>query len=515
MFEALLAALLLGSVWAYGTAPEPPGWYAGDMHVHRSCGGSPVPLQSIEDGMTAQNLAVVSLLADMGNGEVQDPVTDLPQVGGDASVSRPGRIVHWDAEWHWDATYSNYAHQALGGHIVALGLRQAQQIWEESSYPIFRWAHQQNAIAGFAHLQYLGQGFPQELDCCVPVEYPVEVALGSCDFLDEDVEGGDSAMSAYYRLLNCGLRVGFAGGTDYPCGSTTVLGSVLTYVQTRAPLSYRAWIEGIAAGRTVVSRNGHAEFLALSVNNRATPGDEIKLKGPGTVSVSVKWTAIRPLSGTVEIVCNGAVIASQDASVAENSCSTLNVRAEIARSGWLAARRMGSRGHEVQTGAVYVTVNDAPVRASVDDAAFYLRWMDDLLANTAPGGVWRTYFMVDAEAVRARYQAARDVFARIAAEAGANEPGMAATAGLLSGPVNVAYKNVALEDLENRLDHIERNQIRFKKKVLKLLLLEAISGVGIAALVSLKLLRLTGGLGGFADAAHRVPHCNDDPPASP
>ena len=75
--------------------------------------------------MSAQNLAVVSLLADMGNGEVQNPTTDLPKVNGqDDPVSKSNRIVHWDAEWHWDATYTQYPHQALGGHIVALGLTQ-------------------------------------------------------------------------------------------------------------------------------------------------------------------------------------------------------------------------------------------------------------------------------------------------------------------------------------------------------------------------------------------------------
>ena len=112
--------------------PEPAGWYAGDMHVHRSCGGSPVTVSSIYNTMVSQDLSVISLLADMGNGEVQTPATDLPLVNGkDASVSTAGRIVHWDAEWHWDATYSQYAHQALGGHIVALGLTNASQIWSE------------------------------------------------------------------------------------------------------------------------------------------------------------------------------------------------------------------------------------------------------------------------------------------------------------------------------------------------------------------------------------------------
>ena len=53
------------------------------------------------------------------DGEVQDPITDLPRVtGSDAPESTASRMIHWDTEWHWDATYSNFAHQALGGHIV-------------------------------------------------------------------------------------------------------------------------------------------------------------------------------------------------------------------------------------------------------------------------------------------------------------------------------------------------------------------------------------------------------------
>ena len=98
----------------------------------------------------------------MCNGGVQNAVTDLPLVTGkDASVSTLGRIVHWDAEWHWDATYGQYSNQALGGHLVALGLGEAHQIWEEYTYPILQWADQQNGIAGFVHMQYLDNGIPQ------------------------------------------------------------------------------------------------------------------------------------------------------------------------------------------------------------------------------------------------------------------------------------------------------------------------------------------------------------------
>ena len=155
------------------TGPEPAGWYAGDPHVHRSCGGTPEAVASLQAKMGVNDLACISLLADMGNGEVQNPGTDLPLVNGqDDPISTPGRLVHWDAEWHWDAVYTQYPHQALGGHVLALGLTEAHQIWDEYTYPIFTWARQQNGIAGFAHMQYLDDGIPREPDLLHPDRVP-------------------------------------------------------------------------------------------------------------------------------------------------------------------------------------------------------------------------------------------------------------------------------------------------------------------------------------------------------
>src|SRR4051794_7879684 len=146
----VFSSLLLFSASAlFSQNPEPAGWYAGDMHVHRSCGGSPVAVSTLKSRMGEENLAAMSLLADMGNAEVQNATTDLPKVNGqDEATSTAGRIMHWDAEWHWDATYSQYGHQALGGHLVALGLKESHQIWQESTWPILDWAHKQNGIAG-------------------------------------------------------------------------------------------------------------------------------------------------------------------------------------------------------------------------------------------------------------------------------------------------------------------------------------------------------------------------------
>ncbi|MFZ4790785.1 MAG: DUF4082 domain-containing protein [Candidatus Competibacteraceae bacterium] len=442
-----LAGNPLAADWTWSfTTGDAVVWYAGDMHVHRSCGGPPEEVSSIYDKMSTNNLAVVSLLADMGNGEVQIPLTDLPLVNGQDATppSTPGRLVHWDAEWHWDAIYTQYPHQALGGHVVALGLTEAHQIWEEYTYPIFQWAHQQNpaGIAGFVHMQYLDNvdqnGIPQSLTCCTPIEYPVEVALGAADFIAEDVTGSDSAIQAYYRLLNTGFRPGLAAGSDYPCG-VSELGPLLTYVKVAGgQMTYRNWIEGIKQGRTVISRNGHNEFLDLKMNDSATPGDEIKLAAAGSVQVQINWTANQNLSGTIELVQNGVVIASQPVTAA--TTANLTTPVNFTKSGWLAARRMDGNGHQVHTGAVFVIVNNAPVRASAVDAQFYVQWIDNLLTKTSPGGTWNSYFPTNLAAAQARYQAAKAIYQQIAVEADATAP--SAPAGLNATPTSATQINL-------------------------------------------------------------------------
>ena len=191
---------------------------------------------------------------------------------------------------------------------------------------------------------------------------------------------------------------------------------MLTYGQVAGgQLTYQGWIDAIARGRTVVSRVGHTQFLNLQVNGTATPGDEIRLTGPGDVQVSVEWTVTQSLARTIELVCNGVVVTNKDAQAGPGAPDTLTATVTFTNSGWLCARIMGDNGHEVHTAAVFVTVNGAPVRASTNDANFYVQWMDNLLTNTSPGGVWNSYFPTSLAAAQARYQAAKTVYQQIAA----------------------------------------------------------------------------------------------------
>ncbi len=377
--------------------------------------------------MKTNNLAVISVLADIGNGEVKYAEKDIPFITGqDNPASTPEHIIHWDAEWHYDPEGVTFERKVIGGHLILLGLKHGGLPFAEHTYPILQWAKDQGAIGGYAHMQYLPfglypppDGILQSLDCCAPLEYPVETALGSSAFLMEDVRGGDVALQGYYRILNCGFRPGLAAGTDYSCNGLEPLGTLLTYVRIPGgKLNYDQWVEGVAKGRTVVARNGHKEFLDLKVNDTARPGDEIRLAGKGSVRVRIEWRSLGGAEGRIELVHDGAVVASQTAAVEPGAPVVFEATVDFTHSGWLAARRMDWQGgHQTHTGAVFVIVDSKPIRASSSDAEFFVKWIDNLIEKTSPGGAWNKFFPHDRDSAEKRYREAQTVFERIASEA--------------------------------------------------------------------------------------------------
>ena len=421
-FHVVLLLVVAGFVARAADKPEPQGWFAGDAHVHLDCGvagGLTVTPEDVFTAMKTNDLALVSLLADMGNGEVRDASRDLPKINGtDLPFSTPDRVLHWDAEWHFDPEGVTFEQKVIGGHLILLGLQHGERVFSEYVYPIIELAKKRNAVVGLAHMQYLKNDIPQQLDCCAPLEYPVETALGAVDFLMEDVNGSEAAIQAYYRLLNCGFRPGFAAATDFPCNFHQPIGTQLTYVRPAGgQLSYRGWIEGLKAGRTVVSRNAHREFLDLKVNGDTRPGGEIALTRKAPVRAEVRWSAATPLSGRIELVKNGAVVASREASAAPGKPAVLDTKIDLDDSAWVAARRMDEKGHQLQTGAVYVIVNRAGIRASSADADFFIRFIDNLILRTSPGGAWSGFFAHERDAAQARYRRAKAIYERIAEEA--------------------------------------------------------------------------------------------------
>jgi hypothetical protein len=403
------------------------GWYAGDIHVHRNCGGG-TPVYSVDSltaAMKKNGLSVISVLADMGNGEVYNAETDLKLVTGkDAAQSTPEAIVRWDAEWHWDATYTNFAKQALGGHLVLLGLTQAEQMWAESPYTILEWAKKQNAVRGFAHLEYLNENIPAELNCCIPVDLPVEAALKNIDFVSTDVFGsyspnggsyfGKQSLDVYYRMLNCGIKLGLAAGTDFPCNNFEPLGTVRTYAHVNTNLTYNNWIEAIREGKTVISRLGDKEFIDLKVNGDQAPGASIQFPGKQKINIEVTWNTENGSKGEIEILCNGKVIANAAGGAATpGKPFALKTSYVVDKSSWIAARRVSGNEYHTHTSPVYVYIGGENIMADKEDAMYFVRWIDHILANIANEGKWKKFFPETLDQVRMHYQQARDYYTGI------------------------------------------------------------------------------------------------------
>jgi hypothetical protein len=81
---------------------------------------------------------------------------------------------------------------------------------------------------------------------------------------------------------------------------------------------------------------------------------------------------------------------------------------------------MDETGHQSHTAPVYITVKNSPVRASSEDARYFVKWIDNILVNIAPGGAWNKYFSSDLDTVQKRYLKARDIYEKIMTEASKN-----------------------------------------------------------------------------------------------
>lgn len=387
--------------------PEIPGWYSGYI---LSCHHCPDTVCNFAELMGKNNIDLTSVLTKKGCNFYSYKVDSLKKSGKSLNEQDPEKIVHMDAEWYSEEVAKK--NQQIVSHFALLGLDEILPTNENLSNKILEFAKKQNSVTGFVPLNFNGLEVNAS-NCCLPLDYPVETALGNIDFIAEGSSPNDASIRAYYKLLNCGFKIGLATQTDCKSLNKTS-GNVLTYVQVREkPLTYEKWIEGIKNGRTVISLDGHNEFLDLRANGINTPGDEIRIKGQGDVNVLVRWVASKELTGRIELLCNGKVVVSQAGTARPGSSVILTATQKFIRSGWLSARRVDENGYVSHTAPIYVSVDDQPIRASIDDAKYFITWIDHVLGNISAGGPWYNYFGQDLNVIKQRYEKARDIYIKI------------------------------------------------------------------------------------------------------
>jgi len=195
---------------------------------------------------------------------------------------------------------------------------------------------------------------------CGHTEDPVPILKGLVDALEiRDLRGTDFPTQEWYRYLNCGYRVGVAGGTD-KMGAYCALGWMRTYalLDPSRPFDYEAWAEAVRAGRTF-STTG--PMIDITVEGRRT-GETIELpRSGGTLEVGAVAESAWPL-GQLEIVVNGRVGGAKHA---KQGAKRLRARAKVkvTGSGWIAARCSGWEKHP----GGYIAAHTSPVYVKCGD----------------------------------------------------------------------------------------------------------------------------------------------------
>ncbi len=427
--------------------PSRFGYYSGDHHIHSAgCSHYENPTEGVlpEDmwpQINGEALNVASVLTWGPSYYHQKQFF----TGKDHPLSTPDRLMRYDLE------ISGFP-SSHAGHIVLLGLNDQDypgtkrlEDWPTWTLPVLRWAKAQGAVTGFAHsgwgLDVTSKDLPNyelpDFNGIGANEFIVDVTHpGAVDF----ISAGDTPyvweLNIWYHVLNVGFRTRISGETDFPCITDDRVGLSRSYAKVIGPLSYRKWIDAVAAGRNYVS-DGRSHLIDFSVNGveGGTGDSEIRLERPGMVKVTMRaaarldpnpiesirqspytqtpyWDLERARIGDgrevpVEIVVNGAPVAKQTI-VADGTIRTLTFEVPLEKSSWIAARILPSS----HTNPVFALVEGKPVRASKASAEWCLNAVNQCWSQKAPQ--IRASELADA---RKAYDYAREVYRQRMAEA--------------------------------------------------------------------------------------------------
>ena len=374
---------------------EPAEWVSGDVHVHMNYGGTyrNTPAHLLEQA-AAENLTIVENLLVNKEQRVPDVAHFMPHPD---PVSTGQQLLLHGQEFH----------TSYWGHLGLLNLEQNFLLPGYAAYPntaaaslypananVADMAHEQGALVGYVH----PFDTPPDPASSDPLTYelPADVALGKVDYI-EVVGFSDhkSTADVWYKLLNCGFRLPTAAGTDFMADYASVRGPIglnRVYAEVKpGPLAIEPWLEAIKGGRTFAT-NG--PLLSFELGGKS-PGGEIQLERKQEVPFKVSLRSIVPLDH-LEIVCNGKVAHAVELT-GDHKTADVSGNLALAESGWCILRAFSDKAEYpildlypyATTSPVYVSVAGASLRSPAD-AAFFVTWVDRLIAAANSNTSWNT-----------------------------------------------------------------------------------------------------------------------------
>jgi hypothetical protein len=426
--------------------PTRDGWYPGDHHIHSAgCSHYENPTEGVTPEeiwpqVEGEALSVASVLTWGPSYYHQKQFF----TGEDHPLSTPSTLMRYDLE------VSGFP-SSHAGHIVLLGLEDQDypgterlEDWPTWTLPILRWAKAQGSVVGYAHS---GWGLEVRSADLPNYEMPGFDGIGANEFIVgvthpgtvDFISAGDTPyvweLNIWYHTLNVGFRTTISGETDFPCITDDRVGLARSYAKVDGPLTYRKWIDAIAAGRSYVS-DGRSHLMDFSVNDTApgTAASEVRLEKPGRVTVTTRaaaklddrpndairglrydekpyWDLERARIGDsrevpVEIIVNGERAAVQNL-VADGTLQTLTFEIALDRSSWIAARILPSS----HTNPVFVLVDGKPIRASRRSAEWCINAVNQCWTQKAP-----QIRAGEIDEARKAYEHAREVYRQRLAE---------------------------------------------------------------------------------------------------
>lgn len=353
------------------------GWHSSDAHIHANYTAEHHQVVTPEDVSLythAEDLHYANMMVANSSGAFLHDREYFE--GRPHRLSRGNTVIYWNEEMRNAGLYGHMCLFNLEKLVEPLytGFRDTPQ-WEDypANYDMARRARAQGGAVTYAH-----PGYAPAIEGASARELPVDLALGEVDAMDVLSNNPEEvAMELWYRLLNCGMRLGISAGTD---SFTNVAdhytpGGGRVYAQVEARMGHGSWVRAYKAHRTMAT-NGPMVFL--TVDGRG-PGEELRLpEGKQSVRVRAALETQVPVD-KLELVVNGQVRLARPGPFEETI--------ELDRSAWIALRATGPWHRLIlndsyafaHTSPVYVLLGRDPI-ASPRDAEFWVDWIEKLIA---------------------------------------------------------------------------------------------------------------------------------------
>jgi len=371
-------------------------WVSGDVHVHMNYGGTyrNSPKVLVEQA-AAENLSVVENL--IVNKEQRIPDISYFSTRPDAASTASTHLFHGQ-EYH-TSYWGHLGLLNLSDHFLLPGYAAYPSTPAASLYPmnadIADLAHAQRALVGYVH-PYDTPPDPAH-DATLTHELPVDVALGKVDYIEVmGFSDHKSTADVWYRLLNLGFHLPTAAGTDAMANFASLRGPVglnRVYVEVpKAKFDINTWLNSLKQGHTFAT-NG--PLLGFTLAGHPI-GGQVKLPaGENQVKFTAWLRSIVPVDH-LQLVCNRRV--AQDLQLTGNRQSgDFTGSIPISQSGWCVLRAWSEKAEYpildiypyATTSPIYISVGDTPARSS-ENAAFFVAWIDRLIANAQTNQDWNT-----------------------------------------------------------------------------------------------------------------------------